>query len=317
MFLEQMTEYLVEWKPVDVREIAPLVVSYRPTRLPEPNQLHQEMLRPVPEPERLFVGAPNRDAVEHNLRASIHAFEKAVREFAPDQTGRRLTSWRDLLRMNLEHLGGAARYFTNGQTTATCLPLTDGRFSVALHDDHGLEMFRSHISTQPSLVAHRLVTVETEGEVQSLAIRWLSVVKEESIPVFVQGKPETMTWRAWGWIAAQSGYRRKGLVLKVGDRSVWTELNEWAGAAFEPYAVLNHLATVLPGVEADTCATCSSFAFSGMSRDFSGGWGGYCRHPDAQEGSGRGSPGVSVSHRCDRHTTILDANRSQPYIRVR
>ena len=107
-------------------------------------------------------------------------------------------------------------------------------------------------------------------------------------------------------------------MLTIGDRSVWTELNEWAGAEFEPYAVLNHLATVLPGVEADTCATCCSFAFSGMSRDMSGGWMGYCRHPDAQEAPDRsGPPSVSVSDRCDRYTMVLDVNRKHPYLRAR
>ena len=160
------------------------------------------------------------------------------------------------------------------------------------------------------------MTVGTQSEVRELAIRWLSDAKEDKIAVRVHGSSGTMTWRTWGWIAGPAGYRRKGLVLTVGDRSVWTELNGWAGAEFEPYAVLNQLATVLPGVEADTCASCCSFAFSGMSRDMSGGWKGYCRHPDAQEGPDRRSPIVSVCERCVRHSVVLDSNRKHPYMRT-
>jgi hypothetical protein len=66
---------------------------------------------------------------------------------------------------------------------------------------------------------------------------------------------------------------REGLLLTVEGRSAWTELGEWPeGAGFEPYAVLNYLPRILAGVEADTCATCRSFRFSGLSRDMSGGW---------------------------------------------
>ena len=67
MFLNEMTKYLGEWNAVDVEEVEYLLVKYRPTRQPRPNQLHDEMLKPVPKPSRLFPDAPNRSAVEHNL----------------------------------------------------------------------------------------------------------------------------------------------------------------------------------------------------------------------------------------------------------
>ena len=312
-FLEEMTTYLERWKPVEVDEVGPLLVMYRPRRQPRPNRLHLEMLKQAPDPARLSPKAPNREAVEHNLRESIRAFESALPDFAQIEPGHRLLRWQDLLQLNLQHATSAERHFTNGQATVTRLDLDDGRFSIALHDD--MEAFLSELATRPSLLAQRLVTVRTEDECRSVAIQWLSEVSEASIQVRVDGNQGTMSWRTWGWIAGPHGYRRRGLVLTIGDRSVWTELSEQPGAKFEAYAVLNHLATVLPGVEAETCATCSSFAFSGMSRDMSGGWTGYCRHPDAQE-AGRRSPSVSVAHRCDRYSMVLDRDREHPYLRA-
>jgi hypothetical protein len=316
MFLEQMTRYSERWKPVDVDAIGLLLVAYRPRHQPRPNRLHQEMQKSKPDASKLFPEAPNREAVEHNLRASIRTFEEALPGFAQFEAGHRLLRWQDLLRLNLQHTTSAERHFTNGQSIVTRLKLEDGRFSVALHEN--LEGFLSELQSWPSLRAHRLATVETEQESRALAIEWLSHVTETTIPVRIDGNPGTMSWRTWGWIAGSAGYRRQGLVLTVADRSVWTELDGQPGAKFEAYAVLNQLPTLLPGVEAETCATCFSFAFSGMSRDMSGGWTGYCRHPDAQEAPAphRSSPSVSVAYRCERYRKVLDRDRQHPYIRA-
>ena len=63
MFLDEMTKYLGRWNAVDVEEVGYLLVRCRPTRHPHPNQLRQEMLKPVSEPSRLLPDAPNRPAV--------------------------------------------------------------------------------------------------------------------------------------------------------------------------------------------------------------------------------------------------------------
>lgn len=315
----KMTRYLAPWKPVDVEELRPLLVTYRPTRLPRSNALHREMLRPEPQsarlcsrwrsPWRLFSTAPNRDAVEQNLRQSIRGFENAFTAFQQIETGHRLGSWQDLLRLNLQHVTKAERHYTNGQATATCVRAVEG-LSVGLHAN--IASVQSTIYVELSLVAHALVLVTTEREAREVASGWLASAKEEDVPVLVDGTPKRMKWRRWGDVPGDHGYRTTGLLLSVEGRSAWTELNEWAGARFEPYAVLNRLPTILTGVEADTCATCRSFRFSGMSRDFSGGWVGYCMHHDrASEGQ---HPTTSVHERCEHHAMIQDSEREHPYL---
>ena len=36
MFLKEMTEYAAAWEPVDVKEIGPLIISYRLGRITQP-----------------------------------------------------------------------------------------------------------------------------------------------------------------------------------------------------------------------------------------------------------------------------------------
>lgn len=302
-----MVRYLTRWKPIDVEEIAPLIVTYRPTKLPSATALHREMLKPVPNPAALSPDAPNRSAVEHNLRESIRSFESVFRDFARAGAAHRLTSWQDLLRLNIRHVTGAERHYTNGQATVTCVG-TDGGLSVALHSDMELQS-----DFRPSFAASALDLVTDERQARSLAARWLAEAEERDVPVLVDGKPQTLKWRTWGAVPGPHGYRTRGLVLTVAGHSVWTQLDDCPGARFEAYAVVNRLPKILPGVEADTCATCRSFRFSGMSRDMSGGRIGYCMCPT--RASGAGQPTVSVLDRCDEHSTIRDADREHPFLR--
>ena len=111
------------------------------------------------------------------------------------------------------------------------------------------------------------------------------------------------------------GHRSTGLILTLADREVWHELN--SGMDVPLYALLNQLATILPGVEADTCATWRSFTFSGMSRQ-AGGWKDYCLHPErrTQISDDRGLNSQMLAHeRCKLHTFIRDADRKRPQLR--
>ena len=97
MFLEEMTRYLVRWNPVDVKEIEPLVVAYRPTLLQQIPQPYQELLRAGPDPasqqalpspentanedgwsEWVIVDSKNPEKVAHNLRVLQREFEQAL-----------------------------------------------------------------------------------------------------------------------------------------------------------------------------------------------------------------------------------------------
>jgi hypothetical protein len=144
------------------------------------------------------------EAVEHNLRESIRGFERAFRDFQQVETGHQLASWRDLLRLNIQHVTEAERHYTNGQATASCVSVVGG-LSFGLHAN--IERFQTDLLAEPSLMAHALVLVATELEARDLAARWLGTVKEEDVPVLVEGKPHTMKWRTWGAVRAPHGSR--------------------------------------------------------------------------------------------------------------
>lgn len=315
MFLDEMTRHLERWRPADIEECGWLQVAYRPTQLQGPTEWHLEMLRPEPAPDRIYRDAPNRAAVKHNLDGFVREFERAFQRHAWRASGHRLEHWRDLLRLNIQHATTALRHVTNGQATVTLLQLTDGTFSVAQHEH--LELFIGDLEFLglPSLVPDRLEHSRTQTDAQAMACSWLSEVKAHSVSVRVQGQPAAMTWRLWGTTQGPNGHSRLGLVLTLGGRSVWAEVEPWIGAEREPYAVINNLSKYFPGVEAATCATCRHFAFSRMSGDMSGGWAGYCSLAQTQEPPGRKTPIVSVHERCDHHAFVADAERPQPYLR--
>ena len=137
-----MTRYLGRWNPVEVEEISPLLVTYRPMRLDEPSPAHLEMLKPVPDLSKVFPEAPNRKVVEQNLLNSVKLFEEALPSFREADTGHRLVTWQDSLRLNIQHATKAERHFSNGQDTVSVVSLDDGRFSLAQHGDEA----RSHVS---------------------------------------------------------------------------------------------------------------------------------------------------------------------------
>lgn len=312
MFLDEMTRHLERWRPIDISECGSLRVSYQPTQLEEPTEWHVEMLRPAPDPDRIFCDATNRAAVTRNLDEFVREFDRAYRSQRWIESGHSLESWRDLLRLNLQHVTAARRHVTNGQTTVTIVELGDGRYSVAHHD--GLERFIGSFIGLPSLVAARLTLAESEDEALAVAGSWVSEADESTVAVMRHGVPATMTWRTWGEMAAADGYSIAGLVLTLDGHCVWTELEPRMGAAAEPYAVLNSLSAPFPGVQAATCATCHHFAFSSMSRDMTGGWSGYCTLPNPAGGTGSS---VSVLHRCASHALITDTQRACPYLAPR
>jgi len=260
---------------------------------------------------QLFPDAPNRQAVLYNFRASLCGFEKAFQSYAKDASGHRLTGWRDLLRLNLRHATEACRHFTNGQRTVTVLALEGGRCSVALHND--MEEFLTEYTRSPSLIAGNIATVLTEIEAEALARNWLSRFDERMIAVRIRGKPATMHWRTWGRARGADGDHRQGLVLTLAGRRIWSGIADRFGS--DPYAVLNRLSTAFPGVEADTCATCLSFKFSGMSWDMSGGWMGYCMHPDRASFPDARHPITSVLERCENHAFVRDVDRPRRHFR--
>jgi len=195
---------------------------------------------------------------------------------------------------------------------ATSLKLDDERFSLALHHEFG--SFLSEYTTSPSLIEGKVAIMRTEIEAEKLACEWLSNFHESRIAVRYQGKPAMMCWRHWGWVPGPDGYRKIGLVLSLANRKVWSELDLWPFGPFEMYAVLNRLETVFPGAKADTCATCPSFAFSGMLRDMGSGTKGYCMHPERTQTADDRPPVMSVLDRCDFCTIVRDADREIPYL---
>jgi hypothetical protein len=313
MFLAQMAKFLGRWDVVGVREVAPMVVAYRPARCELQPELHRELLHSQhPDPTHLFSGAPNRDAVAYNLKQSVRGFEAAFIAHRKTVAELGLKHWRDLLGLNMAHATEADLHITNGQRTVTMLRHSDGRRSVALHAN--LDDFFSNYARTLSLVPGKAAWVSSDERAQTLATEWLSDFVSDRIPITENGVRGSMFWRIWGWARGIDGYRKFGLLLTCSERQAWCELEPWAGAEFEPYAVLQRLSAMFPGVEADTCATCKHFGFSGMGRDMSGGNVGYCLAP-ARQAVDRRPPTVAVSNRCDGHTFVRDTERTKPFLR--
>lgn len=314
-FVDEMTSYLEDWGPEDIHTVAPLLLSYRPTRLGQPPATLDEVLSDDPDLERLSPGAPNRAAVATNLKNSIKAFKQGFRRFASVTRDQRLSDWRDLVRLNIRHATEAQRHFTNGQGLVTVVEVAGGAYSLAAHSD--LREFLNDVLPQPSMIPEHMAIVHSEDEQVRAAREWLSQYEEIAVAVSTEGHSEIMRWRSWGSAPAGHGYRRSGLVLSLKGRQVWTELNRWPGARLSPYVVVNTLGAVFPAARAETCGTCRHFAFSGMSRDMSGDWRGYCLH-ESMQSQARESPvrrnTVSVVDRCEHHDFVEDSEREHSYM---
>ena len=95
MFLEKMTQYLSRWKPVDVVEIEPLVVAYRPTHFNPVyfSRQFRELLRADSDPARVYPGVPNHEAVAASMRKIEQNFKQVFASFEKTEHGHRLNEW--------------------------------------------------------------------------------------------------------------------------------------------------------------------------------------------------------------------------------
>lgn len=272
--LEQMKEALKAEGASDIEAVGELILSFRRTAPVETSPVHEELLRPNPDPQRLFPDAPNREAVAHNLDQSLRGFIEAHALHRAAHADHGLGNWRDLLKLNMRQVREAFRWFTNGQATVSLLRLEGGRISVALHE--GEDFFLSAFVWGPSIVPGRLSVVGSDGEAMKLAVDWLSACQELLIPVRKQEESATLVWRPWHSTAGPDGSESDGVLLSLEGKRAWAHGPSGAWEPGETYAILNRLSQFFPGVVADTCATCQHFGFSGMTREGSGGSSGYC-----------------------------------------
>jgi hypothetical protein len=270
-----MLAFLREREPLDAREIAPLVISYRPGRQPGAPATIVKLLETDPEPtlQREVEGSIVPAAAGLSPQGMGFAEAFAVHREVAATHG--LGTWRDLLRLNVRHVSEAVHHVTNGQATVTIIELAKDRCSVALHP----RGFLGDYSAKPSFSPDHTSTCSSVAEGEQLALSWLLEPSRLAIRVRVHGDVATLSWRTWGALRDVSGYERRGLVLQLGTDEAWTELTEWWGGGAEPHEILKRAGDHFPGVEAESCATCAHFSFSGMSRDMSGGWAGYCGYP--------------------------------------
>jgi len=296
---------------------------------PQPREvpLHWTMvLEPAPNLGRLEPGAPNREAVASLLEGLRHALYESFEQgrgsalFATsgidDPAG-----WRDVL---LDHYCRPRWLYTNGQATFSLVERTGPRYEVArLPSLLSLHEFRTlYVRELPD---PREVTEfgHLDGA-ETYVLGRLAKVEARVLPL-VRGKERRiLLLQACGTRPGGPGEHAISLWLAhVGGN---TMLLETQADRRDAYTVLNELPGRLEGEVVQSCATCASFRFSGMSRDSSGGMRGWCRRRlEAARASGLPMPGldirprygtiVSVFDRCREHEPIADEDREVPFCR--
>ncbi len=303
-------------------------ISVRVALAPRETPLQWSMLLDeAPALDRLDPDAPNRDAVAHNFermrRMTREGYELGCEDdFLASVDIPDLTSWRDAL---VEHFCRPAWLYTNAQRWFSLVVTPDARVRVLeLPSLYSLEVFATpYFDRLPPpfslAVFGNLDAAETHflGQLSKLEVR--------ALPLRRGDRRRALLLQPAGARRGPQGHKVRLYLARVDDH---VGLLETDARVRDPYTTFNRLSEQLGEAFIDdvleTCATCSSFRFSGMSRDMSGGSKGYCmaRYPAAHpEGRPRQTHArrpsfretVSVFDRCRAYAYIADEDREIPY----
>jgi len=287
--------------------------------------LHWELvLHDQPDLDRLEPGAPDREAVADQLAGLRHAL---LESFEQGQGSALFATmgivepgqWRDVL---VDHFCRPAWLYTNGQELYSMVEREGPRFEVArLPSLDSLHDFRS-LHTRTLADPRDVVEFGHREGAETYVLGCLAEVKVRALPLRSGADRRMILLQDCGRRPGRPGCSAISLSLAhVGDE---TYLLQMQPDRRDAYTVLNELPKRVGGDVVEACATCSSFRFSGMSRDSSGGRRGYCRRRlEAARASGLPMPGldvrprygtvVSVFDRCSAWEAIDDGDREVPF----
>ncbi len=287
--------------------------------------LHWEMvLADEPDLDRLEPEAPNRKAIGDLLEGLRHALYESFEQGQGSALFETMGivepgQWRDVL---VDHFCRPMWLYTNGQEVFSVVERMGPRFEVARLPSLGsLHEFRTlYVRTLPD--PRDVAEFGHRDGAESYVLGQLALVKVKAIPLR-QGTGRRMV------LLQRCGYRpggpgRPSIALMLAHFGDETHLLQMQPERRDAYTVLNELPELLGGDVVESCATCASFRFSGMTRDSSGGTRGYCRKRlEAARSSGLPMPGmdvrprfgtlVSVFDRCLSWDPIVDGEREVPF----
>lgn len=306
----------------DVARLGDHLLRFRLASPRQPTVYHRLFLDGGTDARSILPDAPNREGIQLNFDNMSRLYRESFEEHKDSRLAVHagVSSPEDLLRLNVAHFCQPHALYTNGQAIVTMVLHAGGVVSAAPHRTmrEGIA-FSSEYEPLTCLETSRIQVfgdrqaAETwiQSELSTLEVRGIPMRRgEERRTLLLQpagcrlnqyGAPTLMTWIAY-FNGREERLRRE--------------------PSEEPYAFFNQLD--VDGFRADTCATCSHFRFSGMSRDMSGGSKGYCwLRRERASASGLAADHmdvvpsfrtiIAVDDTCDGHRFIEDADRPIPY----
>ena len=293
----------------DVAHLGDALIRFRFAAPRPPSPYHRYLLHNGRDPATILPSAPNRGAVAHNLEQIRTALRDA---FASQRTRPLLSragvaSPADYLRFCVDHFCEPRWLYVNGQAAVSVVDRR-GVFEAIVHrslDDY--LGFASSYGPWPALDGMRGARFSQFAAAEAWIGQQLSHVRIEPLSLRRGGERRTAFLQAAGRRASPGGVVRTFL-LHFADRTRREQVIPEGS-----YAFLNGID--LDGFRAASCATCSRFSFSGMSRDMSAGTRGYCGlRSDDPEAQVPEHALVSVFDACGQHDFIEDAARPAPYL---
>jgi hypothetical protein len=292
----------------DAIHLSDYLVRFRFQRPREPSQNLGFILesRPI---ATLFPDAPNRAAVEHNVRELQKALDDAYERERSRMLSYQVLSSRDYALFNIEHHCNPALLYTNGQAVATLVERAERGFEVAFHRElRGFLAFCSEYEIPDFISSDQVRRVGTLLEAELWIRHLLSEIRISMVPMF---RGDSSASLALQKVGERRGQHRRETVYSVSFLGESTTV--LIGGDHEAYRVLNDLE--FDDFRVRACATCRNFRFSGMSRDMSNGSTGYCTlHFGIDPRTERNDLMVSVFSLCPEHDFVDDGDRSQPYL---
>jgi len=264
--------------------------------------------------------APNRAGVQGNFdtmsRIYRESFEAHRTSVLFARTG--IVAPRDLLRFNIEHFCDPGVVYTNGQAVMTSVCHGPRLFSAVPHEAMREYLgFPSEVECFTRLDPGRVQVFGDFQAAETWIRRTLSQLRVRGVPMRRGDLRRTLLLQDAG-LRCSRGRGPRTMIAHFNPREERLRIDDGQ----EPYAFFNRLS--LDGFRAETCATCTHFRFSGMSRDMSDGSSGYCwLRSERASTSGLPARGrdvepsfhtsVSVDDTCDGHSFIEDSARQPPY----
>ena len=281
----------------NVRHLAPHLIRFELPSPREPSPYLGLLLAGGDQTSTLFPGAPNREGIAEHFVGIRDQFVAAFSAHRACELFRlvAIDSVTAFVRFQVSHLCAPTFAYTNAVSVLTVLRTADDVWTIVRHDPYDFAAFPSGLTSAPPIdpeavgIFSSLAAAETHVHslLGRLEVRALGMTRgQETRTLLLQDAGRL--WRASRNVVQRLAHFGGDIIKITSDGE-------------EPFTMLNRLE--LDGFRPRTCATCSHFQFSGMSRDSSGGSKGYCglRLTGDAAANRRARAIVSVFDVCEEH----------------